>query len=84
MAFPIYFANKRFSSLYIQKNIYRILLSISIYIEVVSIDKKRNYLFSNNPTLDMAKLALLYYPESEYPFFSFQEDDETTNLDKLD
>ncbi|MEE2694756.1 MAG: UDP-3-O-(3-hydroxymyristoyl)glucosamine N-acyltransferase [Pseudomonadota bacterium] len=72
-----FFSNKKYTNFYEKSD-----AGVFVVSKGFKIDEKRNYLFSDNPTFDMAKLALLYYPESEYPFFSFQKDDETTNLDK--
>ena len=45
------------------------------------IDNNKNYIFSNNPHFDLAKISLLFYPDSEYPNFSFS-DNENKNIKK--
>jgi UDP-3-O-[3-hydroxymyristoyl] glucosamine N-acyltransferase len=44
--------------------------------------ENRNYLFSDDPHFDLAQVALLFYPQTEYPSFSFNKNDEILNLDK--
>jgi len=37
------------------------------------LDGKKNIIFSSNPHFDMAKVASLFYPDTEYPSFFFSE-----------
>ena len=37
------------------------------------LDGKKNIIFSSNPHFDMAKVASLFYPDTEYPSFFFQK-----------
>jgi len=41
-----------------------------------------NLIISKNPHYDMAMVASLFYPESEYPNFTFSQSDTNTKLDK--
>ena len=43
---------------------------------------EKNIIFSENPHFDMAKVASLFYPESDYPQFNFNSDDCIKVLDK--
>ncbi len=45
------------------------------------IGKGKNLILSDNPHFDMAKVALLFYPKSEYPKFSFSDEDKSMSLD---
>ena len=43
---------------------------------------KKNIIFSENPHFDMAKVATLFYPEADYPKFSFDIKDCIKGLNK--
>ncbi len=43
---------------------------------------EKNIIFSNNPHFDMAKVAALFYPEADYPKFSFDTIDCIKGLSK--
>lgn len=50
--------------------------------ESLSYKGSKNVIISNNPHYDMAKVAYLFYPDSEYPKFNFPiNDDQSRNLD---
>ncbi len=48
----------------------------------IKLKNERNIIFSKNPHFDMAKVASLFYPEADYPKFSFSSNDCARNLNK--
>ena len=48
----------------------------------IKLKNGKNIIFSENPHFDMAKVASLFYPESDYPKFSFNSKDHIKELDK--
>ncbi len=50
--------------------------------ESLNYNENKNVIISPNPHFDMAKVAYLFYPDSEYPRFNFSKsDDQSKDLD---
>ena len=50
--------------------------------DTIKPSNERNIIFSENPHFDMAKVASLFYPESDYPKFCFNSNERVKGLNK--
>ncbi len=73
----ICFITEKYKNLYKGSKAGAFIISKSI----ISKDHK-NKLVSTNPHFDMAKVASIFYPDSDYPQFFFRKIDQKTKLDK--